>query len=130
VSLSQLQVFGLMGLAAVVIAAGLWIVLRSLRSSPEKRERNRRAEVHRHGRLGEAFVTDANESSIYYEYSVNGVHYTASQDISALRDRLPTSPERLTGVANLKYAARNPANSILICEEWSGLRPPASAAIR
>jgi len=23
---------------------------------------------------------------------------------------------------NMKYAAQNPANSILVCEEWSGLR--------
>jgi len=28
----------------------------------------------------------------------------------------------LVGVANLKYSPKNPANSILICEEWSGLR--------
>jgi hypothetical protein len=65
------------------------------------------------------------ETAIYYNYSVQGVQYTASQDISMLRHQLPAEPERLIGVANMKYAVRNPANSILLCEEWSGLRAPA-----
>src|SRR5450432_3879497 len=56
------------------------------------------------------------------------VHYTASQDISALRDHLPDTPDRLGGMANMKYAAQNPANSILVCEEWSGLRAAPQAA--
>ena len=118
----------LTGLATVLLAVVAVIVVRSFQRSPEKRELNRRLEVNRHGRLGDAFITEANESAIYYEYSVHGVHYTASQDVSALRDRLPAQPERLIGVANLKYAVRNPANSILLCEEWSGLRPPARMA--
>jgi hypothetical protein len=57
---------------------------------------------------------------------VRGVQYTASQDVESLRERLPSDPERLIGVANLKYASNNPANSILICEEWSGLRAPVA----
>src|SRR5450432_3624101 len=56
------------------------------------------------------------------------VHYTASQDISALRDQLPDTPDRLGGMVNMKYAAQNPANSILVCEEWSGLRAAPQAA--
>jgi hypothetical protein len=32
----------------------------------------------------------------------------------------------LIGPASLKYAPRNPANSILICERWSGLRVSGS----
>ena len=56
------------------------------------------------------------------------MQYTASQDIGTLRDRLPAEPERLIGVASLKYSPNNPANSILICEDWSGLRAPSQAA--
>ena len=49
--------------------------------------------------------------------------YTASQDISQLGDYVHCDLERLTGrVASLKYSPRNPANSIILCEEWSGLR--------
>lgn len=118
----------LTGLTAILVAVVLAIVVRSMRRSPDKRELNRRLEVNRYGRLGDAFITEATDTAIYYEYSVHGVHYTASQDVSALRDWLPVQPERLIGYANLKYAVRNPANSILLCEEWSGLRLPARLA--
>ena len=89
-----------------------------------KRERRRRLEIHARGRLGEAYITGIDESTLYYSYSVGGVQYETSQDISNLRDRLPAEPERLLGVANLKYMLNNPPNSILLCEEWCGLRAP------
>jgi hypothetical protein len=93
--------------------------------SPERHERLRRELLNRQGRLGDAFITEGTETAIYYKYSVHGVRYTASQDISMLRHQLPAEPERLIGVANMKYAVKNPANSILLCEDWSGLRAPA-----
>jgi hypothetical protein len=115
------EVAALSALAAVLIALGVFIVLR-VRMTPEKRERKRRLHVNRNGRLGDAMVTETGESTLYYSYSVRGVQYTASQDISALQAQLPAELERLIGVASVKYASNNPANSILICEEWSGLR--------
>jgi hypothetical protein len=47
-----------------------------------------------------------------------------------MRDQLPDDTERLGGMVTIKYSGQNPANSILICEEWSGLRlpPPKSSA--
>lgn len=115
------QVAALCGLAILLIALAIYIAMR-FQSSPEKRERQRRLAVHRQGRLGDALITEATPTAIYYSYSIRGVQYTASQDVSTLRERLPAEPERLIGVASLKYAPKNPANSILICEEWSGLR--------
>lgn len=115
------QIIALCGIAAVLIAVAIYIALR-VRGTPEKRERKRRIEVNRMGRLGDAMVTEVNESIIYYSYSVRGVQYTASQDVSSLQDRMPSDPDRLIGLATLKYAPNNPANSILVCEEWSGLR--------
>jgi hypothetical protein len=117
------QIAALGALAAVLVALAVWVVLR-VRGNPERRERKRRLWVHHRGRLGDAIITEANESIIYYSYSVRGVQYTASQDVGSLRDHLPSDPERLIGIASLKYATNNPANSILICEEWSGLRSP------
>ena len=102
--------------------------MRLMQGNPEKRERKRRLDVHRHGRLGDAVITEANEDLLYYSYSVRGVQYEASQEITALRHLLPVEPERLIGPASLKYSSKNPANSILICEEWSGLRTPSRAA--
>jgi hypothetical protein len=115
------ELAALAGIAVVLIALGIFIALR-VHGTPEKRERKRRLNVNRLGRLGDALITEATETVIYYTYSIRGVQYTASQDVTALREILPAEPERLIGIASLKYAPKNPANSILICEEWSGLR--------
>ena len=55
----------------------------------------------------------------FYSYDVRGVEYTASQDIS--RFTVPTGFFGL-GAVCVKYDPRNPANSIVVAEEWSGLR--------
>jgi hypothetical protein len=111
-------------LAVGVSALGVRLIMSLVHRSPEKRERKRRLAVNAMGRLGDALITEVADSTIYYSYSISGVQYEASQDISALLEKLPAEPERLVGVANLKYSPRNPANSILVCEEWSGLRRP------
>ena len=120
------QIAALIGLVIILGGLIVWIV-RRVRGNPEARERKRRLGVHKIGRLGDALITEASEDTIYYSYSVRGVQYTASQDIRALRNHVPPDPERLIGHASLKYATNNPANSILLCEEWSGLRMPAAS---
>jgi hypothetical protein len=117
------QVAALCGVSVALIAVALWIVMR-VHGTPEKRERKRRLQVHRQGRLGDAMISEATETTLYYFYTVRGVQYTASQDVAALREYLPADPHRLIGVSGLKYSSKNPANSILVCEEWSGLRAP------
>jgi hypothetical protein len=121
----------LLGIAAVLlITAGVRFLLPLVRKDPAKRERKRRLDVNRRGRVGDAFITEVSENTIHYTYSLRGVQYETSQDVATLRDYLPTEPEKLIGQAHVKYLVNNPANSILICEEWSGLRmpprPPAS----
>jgi hypothetical protein len=69
-------------------------------------------------------ITDFHDDTLYYTYEVRGVQYEASQDVASLRECLPADPERLIGVVGMKYSQNNPANSILVCEEWSGLRAP------
>lgn len=122
----ELTILGVVGAGAV--GFGVRLAIQMMRTTPEKRERKRRLELHRHGRLGDALITEATDAMLYYTYSVWGVQYEASQDISTLRTLLPVEPERLIGTVSLKYASRNPANSMLICEEWSGLRAPSRAA--
>jgi len=120
----DVQVAVLCGVAVLLLGLAAWVVSR-VHGTPEKRERKRRLSVHRQGRLGDAMISEATDQTLYYFYTVRGVHYTASQDVSALREYLPADPHRLIGVSGLKYSPKNPANSILVCEEWSGLRPPA-----
>ena len=129
----NVQIAILAGLAVALIALGVWIALHVSQKSPEKREKRRRQHVNQVGRLGDALITDVTDSVLYYTYTAHGVEYSASQDVSALLELLPSEPGRLVGMAHLKYSPKNPANSILICEEWSGLRakgapvPPASS---
>jgi hypothetical protein len=124
----NVQVAALSGLALVLIGLAIWIVVRVVQATPEKKEMRRRLWVNTNGRLGDALVTEASDSVIYYSYSIHGVRYTTSQDVAAIKELLPADPGRLVGVANLKYAVRNPANSILICEQWSGLRVHGTGA--
>jgi hypothetical protein len=123
----RVQVATLCAVAVLLVALAIWIAMQ-VHGTPEKRERKRRLNVNSQGRLGDAMISEATESTLYYFYSVRGVHYTASQDVSTLREYLPTDPHRLIGVAGLKYSSKNPANSILVCEEWSGLRAPTATS--
>ena len=108
--------------AAALIALGLWIVLR-LRPSPEERERRRRLAVNARGRLADGTITEAHEGVIFYSYSVGGAGYATSQDVAELQVVLGVQPDKLIGCpVTVKYAMRNPANSIIVCEGWSGLR--------
>jgi hypothetical protein len=112
-----------------LIAAGIFVVLR-IRRKPKDKEKLRRLEVNSNGRLGDATITDISEDAIFYEYFVGGLTYSSSQDISQLREMIPAESHRLIGrPASLKYSVQNPANSILLCEDWSGLRlGPANQA--
>src|ERR1700738_4137511 len=84
-------------IAAILIAAIIVIVSRVVRRTPQERERRRRLWVSQTGRLGDATVTEVQENTIYYSYSVRGVFYTAAQDVAQLREFLPEQPERLIG---------------------------------
>lgn len=110
---------GLAAGAALLALAG-WIVYRR-RLTPQEKERRRRMALNRWQRTVEGLVLDAAADLIQYQYELRGVAYSASQDVSTLRHLLPDDPARLAGPVNVKYDPRNPANSIVLCEEWSGL---------
>ena len=107
--------------AVALIALGLWLFLR--RESPREREKRRRLSVNARGRLADGSITEASDTAIFYTYSVGGVEYATLQDVGDLRSTFTVAPERLIGgPVTVKYAMQNPANSIVVCEEWSGLR--------
>ena len=106
---------------AGVLAVRAW---RRSRVSPDEIERRRRQELMATGKMGDASLLDVHDNLLLYSYSVRGVEYTASQDISRLRQYLPADVASLAGHVLVKYDARNPANSIVLAEEWSGLRSP------
>ena len=90
------------------------------RITPEERERRRRRALVAAGKMGDAMLTEVRDQFIFYAYLVRGVEYTASQDVSALRERVPMDLSLVSAVS-VRYDPRNPANSIVVAEEWSGL---------
>lgn len=111
--------------SALLIALAVWIVMRR-RLSPEERERRRRTALNVHRRTVEGFLTEAGDEALYYQYELAGVEYSTSQDVTALAALLPEARSRLIGPVNVKYDPRNPGNSIIISEDWSGLPAPLS----
>ena len=119
---SALELSILIALALLLIAAGIWLFLNSRQTTAE-RERKRRITINQIGRMGDATIIDVRDCILFYSYEVRGVEYTTSQDASEFKNLLPSETANLIGWSAMKYSSKNPANSILICEEWSGLRP-------
>ena len=114
--------------SAGLLALGV-VILYRVRRDPREREKRRRLHVTRRGRLCEAFITEASSEIIHFKYSIGGVDYTASQEVGELRHLLPPRPESLIGFVYLRYIANNPANSVLLSEEWSGLKAMARGPV-
>jgi hypothetical protein len=122
ISNPNLQLILLVVSALLLAALAAWVALLR-RMTTAERERRRRLAVNRIGRMGDVMITDVHEDVLYYTYSIRGVDYAASQEVSSLRGSLPGNLASLIGPATLKYAPRNPGNSIIVCEGWSGLYP-------
>lgn len=63
-------------------------------------------------------------SIIVYNYRIAGVTYECAQDVSALADRVLGIRTDLP--IQVRYSPRNPGNSIVVAESWSGLRLSSS----
>ena len=117
-------------LALVGTMARAWY-LRSRRKDPAEIERLRRLDINRCGRIGAGRIIDLVESQtaeaksalVGYSYEVAGVTYECAQDVTALPE-IAAMAQHLSGqTASVKYDPERPANSIVACEEWSGLGP-------
>jgi len=116
------------GLAAIGIAVGYWLY--GKRKTPQQIEQERRTRINTTGRITDGTVIDAQEHEqdgkpaqfLIYQYDVGGVSYEASQDVTYLRPYVDLHSCRIGLPASVKYDPANPGNSIVISEEWSGLR--------
>jgi hypothetical protein len=123
VSLSPAETVTLVLIGVLVILIAI-IGYRSWKASqitPVERERRRRATLVTFGKIVDATLVELRGEMLFYSYDVRGVEYTACQDIGALKDLLPAELVVASPVS-VKYDPRNPANSIVLAEEWSGLR--------
>ncbi|HUO61621.1 MAG TPA: hypothetical protein VMU24_13195 [Candidatus Acidoferrales bacterium] len=114
---------------AAAVAVVTWV--RSHRKTAVERERERRERVNVIGRITDGTVLDvcvldteiAQPSQlIAYNYDVAGVQYECSQDVTHLQHLFDVQSCKLGLPASVKYDPQNPGNSIVIAENWSGLR--------
>ena len=139
---------GTMAITASVLALGgaCWLVFRP-RPNAAELERRRRAFLAKAGRITDATLVDPSLADgamgghpnwtdwnvhggaegedmaptvLIYHYRVSGVTYESAQDVSLLADYV--RHVRVDLPAQVRYDPHNPTNSIVVSEEWSGLR--------
>jgi hypothetical protein len=121
---------------AALVVVGLWLVLRK-RPTPEELERARRQFLARSGRLVDGMLLDICDveaptkskkepgrtlTMLLYSYRIGGVDYESSQDITDMRGVLDVTQVRAGFPCSARYQPGSPQNSIVVAEEWSGLR--------
>jgi hypothetical protein len=139
-----------LGMGVAAIAAIAMVAYAFFRPSepPEDIERKRRLQLNQIGRIAEGQVVDVVEHPpeeppkqkglfgsrpgpivdtrprhlVSYSYAISGVTYHTAQDITGLESQVKF--ERLvTGQpASIKYDPANPTDSIIVADDWSGLR--------
>lgn len=127
------------GLAALG-ALALWLVLHN-RHTPEEMEHARRQFLVQSGRLVDGMLLDICEveapaksrakskakisrtlTLLMYSYHIGGVDYECSQDITSLLGVVDVSQVRAGFPCSARYQPGNPQNSIVVAEDWSGMR--------
>jgi hypothetical protein len=119
-------------IAAVAFLAGKW----RRENDPDEKERQRRLEVNRNGRIASGEVVDivdqelapngARRRFLHYRYTVGAVEFAACQDVTLISERIGDDPRDVVGAVAVKYHNKNPYNSIIVCEQWSGFRRAAT----
>lgn len=120
------------GLVLVVslAATAVWWARRR-RPTPEEIERARRAALASTGRLVDGMLLEICEMEaadgrtlvlLEYSYRIAGVEYACAQDITAMRETVDPAEVRAGFPCSVRYHQRSPQNSIVVAEEWSGLR--------
>jgi hypothetical protein len=115
---------------AAVGAAGLWLLLHKRRTA-EEIERDRRLFLVQSGRLVDGMALDVCEveaedgrtlSMLIYNYRIGGVDYECSQDLTCIQGAADAAQVRAGFPCTVRYQPGNPQNSIVVAENWTGLR--------
>lgn len=116
-------------MAAGLAAGAIFYIRRWRRKSPDEIERLRRLDLHRRGRITHGHIIDVVESTldsgprtmIVYSYEVAGVSYEVGQDVTALPEVASRAPQLPGNDVLIKHDRKQPANSIVACEDWTGI---------
>lgn len=111
---------------------GVYALLRRKPKTAEDIEHERRAWLEVTGRITDGTVIDVQELAaannhhaaimLIYKYDVAGVSYECSQDVTYLRHWINLHSCRLGLNTSVKYDPQNPGNSLVVSENWMGLR--------
>lgn len=129
--MDSFRLYGLVATGGVALL-GAYALLRGKKRSPEDLERERRAWLEGSGRITDGTVIDVQELAaasnhhaavmLIYKYDVAGVSYECSQDVTYLRHWINLHSCRLGLHTSVKYDPQNPGNSLVVSENWMGLR--------
>jgi len=117
-------------LAASAACCAVWW-FRRRRPTPEEIERARRMKLALTGRLVDGMLLDVRTLSVgedraltmlEYSYRIGGVEYECSQDVTQMGDIVDPAEVRAGFPCSVRYLPGSPQNSIVVAEEWSGLR--------
>jgi hypothetical protein len=121
--LASLAVFAAAGVGAASYSR------RRNRPSPEELERERRNTLAAIGRIVDGSITETQWISGFpevtphtqiYRYRIAGVTYECAQDVSPLSELVRDL--RIDLPVQVRFDPRNPGDSIVVSETWSGLR--------
>ena len=129
--MDSLRLYGLVATGGVALL-GAYALLRRKPKTPDALERERRAWLEVTGRITDGTVIDVQELAaasnhhaaimLIYKYDVAGVSYECSQDVTYLRHWINLHSCRLGLHTSVKYDPQNPGNSLVVSENWMGLR--------
>lgn len=128
-------------IAAIALCAGSFIAYRALRKRPSEEELEllRRQELVQSGRIVDGTILDISDVGphesgrpngmqlIIYKYDVAGVSYESSQDVTNLHEYVNIYDCHLGFPCSVRYDPHRPINSIVVAENWSGLRNTANS---
>ena len=99
------------------------------RPTADEMERERRELLATTGRIVDGSITETHwagdipgpiPNTLIYRYRASGVTYECAQDVSPLSEHV--RDVRIDLPVQVRFDPRNPANSIVVAESWSGLR--------
>src|SRR3990172_7044770 len=114
----------------LALLAGVVLLVRSRRKSAAERERERRLAVNATGRITDGMLVEPDPAPgdeqttsglVFYRYSAKGMEYSAAQDLSTLSHLTPAQGLSPGVPIQVNYNPQKPSNSIILCEQWSGL---------
>ena len=139
VSLRDPHFLGTLAAATLCLGGVALYAFTRKRISEEELERARRQDLVLGGRIIDGTILDIAELGedeskraggmqlVLYKYEIAGVSYECSQDVTHLQHIIRIEDIRVGFPCSVRYDTRQPENSIIVAENWIGLRDTANS---